>query len=306
MPFGIHGSTLLVFGMDDAEPEVGLRFPLLDGVAKHSCHMVADEVDPLGVSIGLSPGLPHHSRNAGDDCLEAGALFVQPLRQLLRCRFQGLHLINVYRRADVAVEHVVRGEVRRAIRVDPSIRAVMTAEPVLVSKRLPCLKCRLERGEGSRAILGEHRLRPPLAELLRQRSSGERQPAVVDIDAATVAVHDPGHGRRSAGQELEIAYLLAANAQQLGAICGEEPREQQAIAVEEDEALGLQRIANAQSSRRQEVEVDQRRRQQGGQTSRAEAADCRGDEDRRDEGEERQRGEKRPERECQRQGHGHG
>src|SRR5215212_7355011 len=68
---GFLRRALLVVRMNDSEPEVRHRHPLVGLVPQHGPRMIADVANALRVGVRLTPRLPHHAGDVRDHLEEA-------------------------------------------------------------------------------------------------------------------------------------------------------------------------------------------------------------------------------------------
>ena len=123
-----------------------------------------------------------------------------------------LQIRDVNRRADVAFKAAILEKPRRAGVEDPSILAVVPAEPILHPEGFTPIE-RVAIGlETARQIPGMHGVRPASSEDRSDRLADEIEPRAIDVGTALVRTGDPHHHRRRARQQTKTPFALTLRA----------------------------------------------------------------------------------------------
>ena len=110
---------------------------------------------------------------------------------------------------DVPDERALAGEARRSGGDDPAVLPVGPAETVLDTEVPPGAGRVPVRGKACRPIGGMQELRPPVAQVAAERSSGEAERLLVEERHASLGVRRPHADRRLVGQRPEALLALA-------------------------------------------------------------------------------------------------
>src|SRR5262245_6906890 len=120
-----------------------------------------------------------------------------------------LALRDVNARADVANESAVRRRPRIAAVQYPTVLAVSPPESVFHPEVSPRIECRYVFRHAALPIVGMNSFGPAVAEFLRDRSTSEIQPRLVEVNAALGGIRHPDHDWRRIRHRPKSGFTLA-------------------------------------------------------------------------------------------------
>src|SRR5262245_28038147 len=109
---------------------------------------------------------------------------------------------------DVTEKFTVLGKARRPLVEDPTVLAVVTAQPIFDFNRLSDVEGGVPNLDTVLTIIGMHPVEPALAELLLQGSSGEFQPARIEKCGQFIDTDHPEHHRRAVGHGAKASFAV--------------------------------------------------------------------------------------------------